>query len=166
MVGYVRFTGDYAKLKEMGYTFQKLYANNYMQWEKGGIRIWKKGSDITFDEGDLYTMLKFLEGNPVGNPVPAKMSDVLAGHKDVELCGYSYYVIYRTNKGIDGYDWGEYTKENHDKWKTFYEEIRAGRNPPYMGTRLVNNETLAIIQELKDLGWLEMVDEDQDWIDS
>lgn len=27
------FHGDYSALKGMGFTFQKLYAGNYMQWE-------------------------------------------------------------------------------------------------------------------------------------
>ena len=41
--GYVKFTGDYSKLKGMGFTFQKLFANNYMQWERNSFRVWKKG---------------------------------------------------------------------------------------------------------------------------
>jgi len=49
--GYIRFKGDYKQLKKMGFIFQKLYAWNYMQWGNAelGLRVWKKGRDITFN---------------------------------------------------------------------------------------------------------------------
>jgi hypothetical protein len=60
----IRFTGDYSKLKNMGFVFQKLYASNYMQWshEDAGIRIWKAGKDLTISrvgsmEGQLLQLL-------------------------------------------------------------------------------------------------------------
>ena len=43
----VKFTGDFKELKKLGYSFQKLYAKNYMQWDNGDISIWKKGGDVT-----------------------------------------------------------------------------------------------------------------------
>lgn len=46
---YLKFTGDYAKLKSMGYTFQKLFARNYQQWNNGIFRIWRKGTEVTCD---------------------------------------------------------------------------------------------------------------------
>lgn len=53
----IRFVGKYAELKNMGFTFQKLFAGNYMQWSKGHIRVWKYGEDVTID------MLTNFEGN-------------------------------------------------------------------------------------------------------
>jgi hypothetical protein len=56
----IKFTGDYSKLLSMGFKFQKLYANNYMQWEKetqeylSSVRVWKKGSQITIDSLTNY----------------------------------------------------------------------------------------------------------------
>lgn len=47
---FVQFTGDYARLKSMDYSFQKLYAANYQQWNKDDIRIWRKGRRVTHDE--------------------------------------------------------------------------------------------------------------------
>jgi hypothetical protein len=46
----------------MEYEFQKLYAPNYMQWHKNGVRIWKRGAELTLDdftnyEGDLLRYL-------------------------------------------------------------------------------------------------------------
>ena len=62
-MGYVKFTGDYSKLKSMGYTFQRLYAANYMQWNRGDLRVWRKGSDITHDEFNLYDFISFMRSN-------------------------------------------------------------------------------------------------------
>lgn len=46
---YVAFTGEYDQLKSMGFEFQKLYANNYQQWNLEDLRVWKKGAELTFD---------------------------------------------------------------------------------------------------------------------
>lgn len=59
---YIKFTGEYAKLKELGYVFQKLFANNYMQWNNNGFRVWKKGAELTIDkftnyEGAVFELL-------------------------------------------------------------------------------------------------------------
>ena len=59
---YIKFVGAYSDLKQAGFTFQKLYASNYMQWEKDGFRVWKKGGDMTIDryknvEGELLHLL-------------------------------------------------------------------------------------------------------------
>jgi len=54
------FTGEYNKLKSMGFGFQKLYAGNYMQWAKEttehlcDTRVWKKGAEVTIDELTNY----------------------------------------------------------------------------------------------------------------
>lgn len=56
----IRFTGDYSQLKSMGYSFQKLYAGNYMQWANESTehlcstRVWKKGAEVTIDELTNY----------------------------------------------------------------------------------------------------------------
>lgn len=47
---FVSFIGDYAQLTELEYSFQKLYAANYQQWNKGDIRAWKKGKIVTHDQ--------------------------------------------------------------------------------------------------------------------
>lgn len=46
----VTYTGEYSILKNLGYNFQKLYAANYQQWNKGDIRVWKRGRVVTHDE--------------------------------------------------------------------------------------------------------------------
>lgn len=47
---FVKFTGDFSELKKLGYSFQKLYAANYQQWNKDNIRVWKKGQEVTHDD--------------------------------------------------------------------------------------------------------------------
>lgn len=57
---FIEFSGDYSKLKSMGFSFQKLYAGNYMQWAHSdsefgsSTRIWKKGSEVTIDRLTNY----------------------------------------------------------------------------------------------------------------
>ncbi len=46
---YIRFTGDYGKLKSMGFGFQRLFAGNYMQWCNKNTRVWKRGTEVTHD---------------------------------------------------------------------------------------------------------------------
>jgi hypothetical protein len=75
MVNYIKFVGDYSSLKNKGYTFQKLFAGNYMQWEKNGFRVWKKGAELTIDrltnyEGSFLKMLidsRYKEAKLVAN---------------------------------------------------------------------------------------------------
>lgn len=68
---YIKFKGDYSQLKNLGFSFQKLYANNYMQWEKDGVRIFKKGSELTIGrisnfEGEfLYKFLLVFENTDI-----------------------------------------------------------------------------------------------------
>ena len=59
-MNYIKFTGKYAELKDKGFEFQKLFANNYMQWRRDGIRVWKKGGDVTCENVDLYDVMKLV----------------------------------------------------------------------------------------------------------
>ncbi len=62
---YIKFVGDYGKLKSMGFEFCRLFASNYMQWCNNETRVWKKGEEVTLDrltnfEGaffELYTSI-------------------------------------------------------------------------------------------------------------
>ena len=64
--GYLKFTGDYAQLKHMGYTFQKLFAGNVMTWNKGDIWIHKREGYMYHSTLSLYRLVTFLDTNPVG----------------------------------------------------------------------------------------------------
>ena len=100
--GYLKFTGDYKKLKSMGFEFQKLYANNYMQWHKNHFRVWKKGSDITHDEYDLYQLVKFLQTNPKVKTYK---------DKDGNLESITFYKFRDSNSDREYY-YGERNEEN------------------------------------------------------
>lgn len=150
--GYVKFTGDYSKLKGMGFTFQKLYAGNYMQWEKNHFRIWKKGSDITHDSYDLFKLISFLETKPL-----------LKKHefKDGRV-SYSMFKFY-TNPAENIYDYFAFTEENlnrhiqHMKDVSAYIADKSLPEPEYLGDwEWVDEKTLAFIKELKDMGWYEL----------
>lgn len=54
MGSYIKFIGKYTDLKLQGFVFQKLYADNYMQWERDGVRVWKYGAEVTIDDVKGY----------------------------------------------------------------------------------------------------------------
>jgi len=64
-MSYVKFKGEFAKLKGMGYTFQKLFAANYMVWRKGELSIWKNGSELVIGDFDSYELIKFFRTLPI-----------------------------------------------------------------------------------------------------
>lgn len=140
---YIKFTGEYKKLKSMGFVFQRLFAGNYMQWCKDGIRIWKKGSDITYDEINLYKLLKLIEEpnqrwSKVGSLHVVKVYD-----KETRECDLlSYYDGFELAK-----DWmlsfGE-GKEDEDR-----------RDLPEAYTDLIGSSVFEIMKELKKMGWWE-----------
>jgi len=151
--GYVKFTGEYKKLKPMGFTFQKLYAADYMQWERNHFRVWKKGSEITHDEYDLYQLIKLLKTNPIGKV-----------YKDKE--GNLESVVYYKFRDKDNRNiyYAEYSEENQkkyhdnqDQWHKLKKDAPDEDVPPSYDWLWITSEMLESLQELKDLGWYELV---------
>ena len=149
MKGYVKFNGEFSKLKGLGFEFQKLFASNYMQWHKEGFRVWKKGSDITHDDFDLYKLVKFLRLMPVGR----RIGD-----------GISYFKFYKQGSQSE-FDWEEWTEENVDYWRNNLREwqfvtddMPDGKIPQYIGTQVVPDKVVDFIRDWMKKGWLEVVD--------
>ena len=95
---YIKFTGDFAELKKMGYKFHKLYARNYMCWMKGTLAIWKKGSDVQMDEFRNFlavAILRMIE--ETDGDLPFKTSKATGTKADKWLEGYRY-----VNLCVDG----------------------------------------------------------------
>lgn len=149
---YLKFTGSYPNLKRLGYTFQKLYANNYMSWSKNGIFIFKKGADITHGELNLHKLITFLRGKPAVRPY------------DTGIVFYKFYSDPDTNT----YEYYPYTDENRDKYSANLDEWgkydgESGEEAPeYMATVMVGNNVLAQLEELNKLGWYELATEHYD----
>jgi len=141
MKGYVKFTGQYNKLKSMGFEFQKLHAMNYMQWERNDFRIWKKGSEITHDELRLYTFMKFLETCPTLRVLDNRV--------------VSFYYI--RNDKTHEVEYLPYTEENK---KMYWAFMQNDDDFPdiYISSQAIDKKTLDDIKEFKDLGWYELVD--------
>lgn len=144
-LGYLKFTGDYAELKNLGYKFQKLFANNYMSWSKNRVFIFKKGSDITHGNIDLYKLVMFLKTNPI----------VRSNGKSI-----SFFKFY-TNEDTNEYEYYPITKENITKYRANLDEwgkwdkdsgIQA---PECMSMEHVGNDLMEQIKELTDRGWVE-----------
>jgi len=70
----MRFTGKFNKLCALGYTFQKLYANNYRCYHKKldghHIWVWQKGKEIEVDDWYHITeaIIKALTAFEWGHP--------------------------------------------------------------------------------------------------
>ena len=150
--GYVKFTGVYSELKNMGFTFQKLYASNYMQWERNHFRVWKKGGDITHDRYDLFKIARFLKTNPLVRT----QRDIETGKKTI-MVFFKFYV----DQEADPYDYDYYpmTEENRQKYQENNalwggDDFDENNPPPYLGSiESCTNVFVEQLQELNDLGY-------------
>lgn len=144
--GYLKFTGKYAELKHLGYTFQKLFAGNYMSWSKGGVFIFKKGSDVTHGNIDLFKLFKFLETGPEITIRKGNLS-FYKFYSDPDSGEYEYYP--RTKENSDKFsanmkEWGEWDKDSGDP------------APEYMSTEFVSKKLMDQMTELSVRGWIEL----------
>lgn len=152
--GYVKFTGDYSKLKSMGFTFQKLFANNYMQWERDGFRVWKKGAELEHDEWKLFKLITFLESNPA-----VKTTTMRNG----ETATVFYKMYYDTPHNAHEYDYYPWDEEHVNIFKDYYQTVHeycednSKLFPEPIGESIcLYEKDLAVINEFKELGWYEL----------
>ena len=154
---YIKFTGQYNKLKSMGYYFQKLYASNYMQWcfdkpqeykNDTGIRIWKKGADLSIDRVVNHTgaFLEVLLNDGV------KM-------RDKPLYGKPYGVVYtnRETGELTGDDTGYFNQQKAwgDACRDKNEEL-LDTLPMDWESVVVNTRMMDELRRLHDMGWIEV----------
>lgn len=153
--GYVKFTGDYSKLKGMGFTFQKLFAGNYMQWEKNGFRVWKKGAELEHNDFNLFKLIKFLRTKPVLRSWDSNPNGVRGA------ITYSFYKFY-SDPDENEYNYYPTDEANNKKMRDWNELFNADdydpdNPPPYLGTTIcVGSAQIEFIQELIDMGWIEL----------
>ena len=155
---YIKFTGVYTELKNMGYTFQKLYASNYMQWchDDTGIRVWKKGADVTIDAVVNYTG-QFLEVLLNGG-LTLKTSSFFPNSEP-------YAVVYtnRDTRELTGDDTGYF-----NQMKAFADASKAGDDAafdslPYdWESHVISLNLMRKLGELNKLGWIEVADMEYD----
>jgi len=153
--GYVKFTGDYSKLKGMGFTFQKLFAGNYMQWEKDGFRVWKKGAELEHNEFNLFKLIKFLRTEP---EMRSWDSNPHATRGDKTYMFYKFY----SNVDENEYDYYPATEANRKKMADNTalfgaDDYDPDNPPPYLGTSIcIGSKQIEFIQEFIDMGWIEL----------
>ncbi len=147
--GYLKFTGKYAELKKMGYSFQKLYAKNYMQWNKNGVRVWKNGAEITLENINAYKLIKFFRTNPKVRTWNNGKSIGFFKFYDQDHENYEYLPATDENK--------KKYSENQAAWGLVQDDCEKENLPPYYSTELVGLELIEQLQEFKDLGWYELV---------
>jgi hypothetical protein len=156
------FNGDYSALKDMGYSFQKLFAGNYMQWSLetrphlSHVRIWKRQPQVTVDaltnfEGSFFQFL--LDFRAKNKPLPMTSLGCIECVKDLEtytlLVGDGAKDLYREQqKALIDYF------ENCDEGE---EECEA---PPAHRYEMlaVSPLDIAPVIELIDKGWVSVVD--------
>lgn len=153
---YIKFTGDYAKLKSMGYEFQRLYAGNYMQWcsdnGNGHLRVWKRGAELTIGpyinhEGSLLSMLiRYRERD---KPLPLK-------HNAVPV-----WINRDTSEA--SLDDATHWKGHMDNMTLWHDTLKAGKStddlPLYGWTQVpASTKLIQDIMALYDMDWIEVAD--------
>lgn len=143
--GYLKFTGDYAALKTLGYKFQKLFAGNYMSWSKDGVFIFKKGADVSHGNINLFKLVEFLKTDPAVR---------------ISRSGIAFYKFY-SNTDENEYDYYPLTEENKAKYIANMNEWRDWDKdgvepaPEIYSMEHVGDKLLNLIKELNDRGWIE-----------
>lgn len=152
---YIKFTGDYSKLLSMGFEFQKLYANNYMQWSKGtGIdwspetRVWKKGAEVTLDcihtyEGVFFE--KYLEYKTAGEPLPYYHYKGLSGGEGTDVLRI---ITNRKDRSLS-FDYSTYI----DQMKRLMDDPESEYN---LENKTIGPEDLTALDAFYNLGWVEL----------
>lgn len=148
--GYVRFLGDYAELKSLGYGFQKLYARNHQQWHKEGVRVWRKGAEVTFDPLMAHLLAQLIQW----------MSEAKGGltyEPSRTFKNTSFLRCYiNTETGLMTQDRSEY-----DVWIKKIATEDADSIPNFnfnlWESKAFTPESLSPLQELLDKGWLKVV---------
>lgn len=119
---YIKFTGNYSQLKHMGYTFQKLYASNYMQWENDGFRVWKRGAELTIDRLTNY------EGSFLELILSYRNSGKKIETTESRFSNSAYLTILQNNKDYSVKIWDDSAKEKYLKQEKeltgWYEKVK------------------------------------------
>ena len=165
---FIKFTGDYSKLKSMGYEFQALYASNYMQWSKASdgewsptTRVWKKGTEVTMDaltnyEGTFFEL--YMDYKNRGEELPWHTCNYL---------GKSTYLRVITNNTDHSvtFDYDTYVKQekaNHRAWDRAEkagiptDEIPDDEFSHDLQSVVLSAKTLTALDEFIKLGWVEL----------
>lgn len=146
---YVKFTGEFSQLKKLGYGFQKLYAANYQQWNKGSVRVWRKGSDVTLDQhrDEHFVQLVALMIEHKGK-LPYETSRMFT-----DMHYLRFYV--NTQTGDITFDESEYKA-----WFLKIADKTAEKDPNFnwglWEAKVVSPDIMEPVAELYQRGWLEV----------
>ena len=155
---YIKFTGDYSKLKPMGYEFQRLFAGNYMQWSKASdgewsptTRIWKKGTEVTMDaltnyEGAFFEL--YMEYKTNGKEIPWYTSTSLGTHTWLR-------VITNNVDRTVSFDYNTYIEQERANYALFDTDDTDAMSHDLCSV-VMDAKTLAALDKLIDLGWVEL----------
>ena len=145
-VNTIKFTGEYGKLKDMGFTFQKLYASNYMQWhhEATELRVWKKGAEVTYERltGAEGTLLQMIQDNvpfTVRNGIKdKKVITIIRNKATLELSADTrpYYLQEKSRGPL----WEDSGKTFEGVWSI----------------EIIKYDTMVMLQDMLRRGWVEV----------
>ena len=155
----IKFTGDYSKLKPMGYEFQKLFAGNYMQWCKrsGGewsptTRIFKKGADVCMDhltnfEGPFFEL--YMDYKNRGEELP---------WEDMMYSGRSLKLVTKQSDFSVSFDYKLYIDQERANMRAFEKDPKADIPDSAfdLQTTWLKESHLVALDELIALGWVEL----------
>lgn len=147
-MAYVRFTGVFKELKSHDFKFCKLFAYNYMQWSKHGVRVWKRGRDLTIDNYDAYKLIKFFQGNP-----RVSIGEYSLGFYKMKNDDGTFYYSPADDATIQIYKARReeiyklmHAGVDHEDWPVSHEPV------------FIDLETMETLKALKALGWFELID--------
>jgi len=130
---YLKFVGEYKQLQSMGYTFQKLFAGNYMSWRKDDLIIWKRGAELCIDNHDSCALVKFFHTNPY---CTRNQQSIF------------FYKVYKDDSYTDFKYMGSSTKE-----LTKLRKMRDNDKDHLIVTEYITVKTMDALKELAELKW-------------
>jgi len=159
---HLKFTGNVKNLKTMGFEFQKLFADNRMQWSKEDLkhihytRIWKAGNRIALDalvnyEGRFFE--SFFHREKEGLPIDVKKlgaNTYISFAKNTETFEVNLCPDYINNVKADDMSFMIAFSELSDNAKDTLER-------PQWQVETIDIRALSTIGKLKSAGFVELV---------
>lgn len=149
----VKFVGDYAKLKGMGYTFQKLFADDRLTWHNDNAFIFKHQGVFKYANYD-FRCLAFI----VAHILAGVAFDDIKIELTSPIFSLTLVEFYQNNDtqevNIDRAAYQAWRKASYDAFHNKDSDFDICQWSAYS----INLERWNELKALADLGWLELVE--------
>jgi hypothetical protein len=143
-----RYTGDWKKLKALGFMFQRLFASNYICYHTDEIWLWRK--DNRFEIQDLYgrsgEYVKYLVDR--GWEFPGRFKIALWDEQEKKVVdNFSEFEIEGASELLEAHKMAEYAELVAEKFHKRYRRVG------------IKDETLALIKSFYEAGEISLTEE-------